>query len=183
MASHESATPKPPAPASIIENQDSSRYLIRVSEQMPSLQECYAFVGADPSCGAVATFVGITRNNYKGKVVTKLSYEGYVPMAEKELAKLCDDATAKYPLTAKIAAVHILGDCPVGEASVILAASSPHRKEAIHCIEFLIDELKARIPIWKLEVYQGDEKSVWKENIEWHEGKQQRVMVKDSVDD
>jgi molybdopterin synthase catalytic subunit len=177
MASHE---PTKPAPASL---QNSSSYLIRVSEQIPSLQECYSFVGADPSCGAVATFVGITRNNYKGKVVTKLSYEGYVPMAEKELAKLCDDAIAKYPSTAKIAAVHILGDCPVGEASVILAASSPHRKEAINCIEFLIDELKARIPIWKLEVYQGDEKSVWKENIEWHEGKQRRVMVKDSVED
>jgi molybdopterin synthase catalytic subunit len=183
MASLEYAKPKPPAPASI---QNSSRYLIRVSEESPSLEECYAFVndvGADPSCGAVATFVGITRNNYKGKNVTKLSYEGYVPMAEKELAKLCDDATAKYPSTAKIAAVHILGDCPVGAASVILAASSPHRKEAIHCIEFLIDELKARIPIWKLEVYQGDEKSVWKENVEWHEGKQRRVMVKDSVVD
>jgi molybdopterin synthase catalytic subunit len=180
MASQESTKPKPPAPASI---QNSSRYLIRVSEQIPSLQEGYAFVGADPSCGAVATFVGITRNNYKGKVVTKLSYEGYVPMAEKELTKLCDDATAKYPSTAKIAAVHILGDCPVGEASVMLAASSPHRKEAINCIEFLIDELKARIPIWKLEVYEGDEKSVWKENIEWHEGKQRRVMVKDSVED
>jgi molybdopterin synthase catalytic subunit len=161
----------------------NENYLIRVSEQIPSVQACYAFVGADPSCGAVATFVGITRNNYQGKVVTKLSYEGYVPMAVKELQKLCDDATAKYPTTKKIAAVHILGDCPVGEASVILAASSPHRKEAIQCIDFLIDELKARIPIWKLEVYQGDEKSVWKENIEWHEGKQQRVMVKDSVQD
>jgi molybdopterin synthase catalytic subunit len=179
MASHQSTKLKPPA--SIIQNQNSSSYLIRVSEKIPSVQECYSFVGADPSCGAVATFIGITRDNYKGKVVKKLSYEGYVPMAEKELAKLCDEATATHPSTKKIAAVHILGDCPVGEASVILAASSPHRKEAIHCIEFLIDELKARIPIWKLEVYEGDEKSVWKENIEWHEGKQRRVMVKDSA--
>lgn len=157
-----------------------SPYLIRVSDNIPSVQECYSFVGADPSCGAVATFVGITRNNFQGKIVKMLSYEGYVPMAEKELKKLCDDARSKYPSTRKVAAVHILGDCPVGEASVILAASSPHRKEAIRCIEYLIDELKARIPVWKLEVYEGDEKSVWKENIEWHEGKQRRVMVKDS---
>jgi molybdopterin synthase catalytic subunit len=99
-------------------------------------------------------------------------------MAEKELRKLCDDARVEYPSVQRIAAVHILGDCPVGQASVILAVSSPHRKEAIHCVEFLIDELKARIPIWKLEVYEGDDGSVWKENIEWHEGKQHRVMAK-----
>ena len=154
------------------------RYLIQVSQDIPSVQECYRFAGSDASCGAVATFVGITRNNFNGKIVKKLSYEGYVPMAEKELRKLCDDTVAKFPSVKKIACVHIVGDCDVGEASVILAASSPHRKESIHSIEFLIDELKARIPIWKLEVYEGDEASVWKENVEWHEGKQRRVMVK-----
>ena len=97
--------------------------------------------------------MGITRDNFKGKKVEKLSYEGYVPMAEKELRKLCDEACEKYSVQ-KIAAVHILGDCPVGDASVILACSSPHRRDALHCVEFLIDELKARVPIWKLEVYE-----------------------------
>ena len=61
---------------------------------------------------------------------------------------------------------------------MILAASSPHRRDAINCSEYLIDELKARIPVWKLEVYEGDEDSVWKENIEWREGKRKRVMRK-----
>jgi molybdopterin synthase catalytic subunit len=146
--------------------------LLSVSESIPSLEECYAFV-SDDSCGAVATFCGITRDNFQGKRVQKLTYEGYVPMAIKELENLCSDARVKYASVRKIAAVHILGDCPVGRASVILAVSSPHRKDSIHCVEYLIDELKARIPIWKLEVYEGDE-AVWKENIEW--GK--RVMVK-----
>jgi molybdopterin synthase catalytic subunit len=155
-----------------------SRYLIKVSEDLPTLSDCSQFVGGDPSCGAIASFAGITRDNFQGKQVQRLSYEGYVPMAEKELRKLCDDARVEYPSVQRIAAVHILGDCPVGQASVILAVSSPHRKEAIHCVEFLIDELKARIPIWKLEVYEGDDGSVWKENIEWHEGKQHRVMAK-----
>lgn len=150
-------------------------YFIKVSEDLPSLQECYDFT-CDPGCGAVSSFVGTTRDNFKGKKVTKLSYEGYVPMAEKELRKLCAEASTKYAVQ-KIAAVHILGDCPVGEASVILVCSSPHRRDALHCCEFLIDELKARVPIWKLEVYEGDE-AVWKENIEWHEGKRERVMVK-----
>ena len=153
-------------------------YLIKVSENLPSVQECYEFAGGDPSCGAVATFVGVTRNNFNGKIVKKLSYEGYTPMAEKELKKLCDDTVQKFSSVKRIAAVHILGDCPVGKPSVILAVSSPHRRESIRSIEFLIDELKARVPIWKLEVYEGDEQSVWKENLEWREGKQTRVMLK-----
>jgi molybdopterin synthase catalytic subunit len=160
---------------------ETDKYLIKVSEEIPTLAECSAFV-SHPSCGAISTFTGITRNNYQNKTVTMLSYEGYVPMAEKELRKICVEANQKYPSIVKIAAVHILGDCPVEAASVILCASSPHRREAMHCVEFLIDELKAKVPIWKREVYQdGDGESVWKENMEWFEGKQRRVMVK--VDD
>lgn len=161
----------------------TSPFWIKVSENLPTVEECYAFVAAEPSCGAVATFVGITRNNFNGKTVKKLSYEGYVPMAEKELHKLCREAISKFPSIKKIATAHILGDCPVGSASVVICCSSPHRKESIHCVEFLIDELKARIPIWKLEVYEGDEQSIWKENIEWHEGQQSRRMVNLTIDD
>jgi molybdopterin synthase catalytic subunit len=92
--------------------------------------------------------------------------------------KICIEANEKFPSIAKIAAVHILGDCPVSEASVILCASSPHRKDAIKCVEFLIDDLKARVPIWKRESYQdGQGESVWKENVEWFNGKERRVMV------
>lgn len=154
------------------------RFMIQVSENLPSLIECNDFCH-DKSCGAISSFVGTTRDNFQGKTVTKLSYEGYVPMAEKELLKLCNGATCKYPSITKIAAVHVLGDCPVGQPSVILVASSPHRKDAIHCIEYLINELKARIPIWKREIYQGDEGSVWKENIEWREGRRERVMMRE----
>jgi molybdopterin synthase catalytic subunit len=155
-----------------------NRFFIRVSEDMPSLQECYDFVN-HPSCGAISTFVGTTRDNFQGKTVTKLSYEGYVTMAEKELYQLCLQACQQYPVIYKIAAVHILGDCPVGEASVILACSSPHRKDALQCVEYLIDTLKAKVPIWKRECYEGDD-TVWKENVEWKEGqRQERVMVKE----
>jgi molybdopterin synthase catalytic subunit len=161
---------------------DNDRFFIRVSETLPSLQECCDFV-SDPSCGAIATFVGVTRDNFDNKIVSKLSYEGYVPMAEKELRKLCHETCERFDLK-KIAAVHILGDCPVGQASVILACSSPHRRDALQANEYLIDELKARVPIWKREVYQGDEQSVWKENIEWHQGKAlKRVMIKEGGDE
>jgi len=158
---------------------EDDRYLIKVSDTIPSVEECATFV-SHPSCGAISSFSGITRNSYDDKTVVKLSYEGYVPMAEKELRKICDEARTKYPSIVRIAAVHILGDCPVGASSVILCTSSPHRRDAIHCVEFCIDELKARVPIWKREVYrEEDGESVWKENVEWSEGKQKRVMIKD----
>lgn len=152
------------------------RFLVCVSETLPTLQDCYAFVASDPSCGAVSTFVGITRDTFQGKRVQKLSYEGYVNMAVKELYKLCTEATKTFDSISRIAVAHILGDCPVSHASVIIACSSPHRTESIRCCEFMINELKARIPIWKLEVYEDDDR-VWKENVEWKEGKQQRIMV------
>lgn len=154
-------------------------FLIEVSETIPSLSECYDFVAGDPSCGGVASFVGITRDNFQGKTVVRLSYEAYVPMARKEIRKLCEESVEKYPSIRRIAAVHVIGDCPVGQASVILACASPHRREALQCCEFLIDELKATVPIWKREVYAGDEGSVWKENVEWSEGRRQRVMVRE----
>lgn len=157
---------------------DDSRFLISISEDLPTLQECHDFC-ATPCCGAVSTFVGITRDSFAGRRVVKLSYEGYVPMGLKEMRGLCRDAVAAHPGVDRIAAVHILGDCPVGAASVILACSSPHRREAIRCSEFLIDELKGRLPIWKREVYEGEE-SAWKENVEWHEGRRKRVMVKEA---
>ncbi len=102
-------------------------------------------------------------------------------MAIKELCKLADEARGKYPSVEKIVAVHLLGDCPVGETSVIVGCASHHRREGIRCTEFLIDELKARVPIWKKEVYggEGQDMAVWKENVEWKEGRRRRVMVKE----
>mmetsp|Transcript_20936 Transcript_20936/g.37811 ORF Transcript_20936/g.37811 Transcript_20936/m.37811 type:complete len:203 (+) Transcript_20936:103-711(+) len=160
---------------------DSSSFLIQVSETLPPIETIQTFLSS-PSCGAISTFTGITRNNFAGKKVTHLSYEGYTPMAIKELKRLCRDAKAKYTGVDKLVAVHILGECPVGEASVVVGCSSPHRREAIRCTEYLIDELKGRVPIWKKEIYEGDEESVWKENVEWREGRQRRVMVKEEKD-
>jgi len=143
-----------------------SPFLIEVVEADLSLERCYQFV-ASPCCGAVSTFVGTTRDNFEGKKVMQLSYEGYVPMAKKELTRLCNEAITKFGVH-KIAVQHILGDCPVGQASVIIAVSSSHRRESLDCVRFMIDELKKSVPIWKREMYEGDEKGIWKENSEWH---------------
>ena len=105
-------------------------------------------------------------------------------MAISTLRTLCRDAKRLYPTVKRIVAVHILGQCNVGETSVIVGCNAPHRKEALHCTEYLIDELKAKVPIWKKEIYENDDcGGVWKENIEWHEGRRCRVMVKEEEDE
>mmetsp|Transcript_8138 Transcript_8138/g.13755 ORF Transcript_8138/g.13755 Transcript_8138/m.13755 type:complete len:188 (-) Transcript_8138:128-691(-) len=171
-------TQQPPSSFKQPLNDNTSNYLIQVSNTLPSHHEIQQFLTAS-NCGAISTFTGITRDNFAGKKVTALSYEGYTPMAIKELTNLCRDAHVKYPNVARMVAVHILGDCPVGEASVVVGSSSPHRREAIACTEYLIDELKGRVPIWKKEIYEGDEESVWKENVEWKDGRRRRVMVRE----
>ena len=138
--------------------------LIKVSDNIPSLQDCVDFV-SHPSCGAVASFVGLTRDNFEDKTVIHLSYECYLPMAEKEIKKLCTEALAQFSSVVRIAVVHKLGQCDIGMPSIVICASSPHRKEALGCVEFLIHEFKARVPIWKKEVYEG-ESYIWKENSE-----------------
>ena len=151
---------------------------IDIRPDLPTVQECYDYCAADPSCGAVASFVGITRDNFQSKKVLFLSYEAYASMALVVLRDLCLEARRRFGVH-RIAALHTIGDCPVGRASVILVCASPHRQASLDATEYLIQELKARVPIWKREVYEGDEQSVWKENIEWHEGKSKRVMVKE----
>uniref|UniRef100_A0A7S2TT23 Molybdopterin synthase catalytic subunit n=1 Tax=Lotharella oceanica TaxID=641309 RepID=A0A7S2TT23_9EUKA len=115
-------------------------------------------------CGAIATFVGTTRNNFDGKIVTMLSYEAYAPMAMKQLSLISNQIRKKWPVK-KIAILHRLGVCPVGEASVIIAISSPHRKAALEACHWAIDTLKAQVPIWKKEHYQDG--STWKQNKEF----------------
>eukprot|EP00804_Cyclotella_cryptica_P016925 CCRYP_001879-RA/>CCRYP_001879-RA protein AED:0.19 eAED:0.19 QI:325/1/1/1/1/1/2/629/176 len=151
-------------------------FLIEVSSSLPTLSSIQSFL-THPTCGAISLFCGTTRNNFNGKIVTSLSYEGYIPMATKELTKLCLEAKETFGVE-KIVSVHIVGECPVGDVSVIVGSCGAHRRETIRCTEFLIDELKARVPIWKKEIYEGDE-SIWKENVEWHEGRRRRVMRKE----
>ncbi|KAH7477196.1 Molybdopterin synthase catalytic subunit [Phytophthora ramorum] len=122
-----------------------------------------------PSAGAISTFVGTTRDNFQGKKVVRLEYEGYTPMAVSELRKICAAIREKWPEVVGIALFHRLGVVQVAEASVIVAVSSPHRREALEGCAFAIDTLKATVPIWKSEQYEGDSR-VWKENVEWQAG-------------
>eukprot|EP01139_Manchomonas_bermudensis_P010403 Amastigsp_a340386_71.p1 type:complete len:217 gc:universal Amastigsp_a340386_71:384-1034(+) len=128
-----------------------------------------------PAAGAVSTFSGVTRDNFEGRAVLRLEYEAYEPMALRELRKLCVGARALWPSLLRIAIEHRTGVVPISEASVVIAVASDHRGEGLAAVAHLIDELKARVPIWKREVYApvdgasadaAAEASRWKANSE-----------------
>ena len=117
------------------------------------------------SNGASACFVGSTRGSFKGKRVVHLSYECYAPMAERVMRKVCMEAIDTFGIS-RVAVVHRIGVVLPGEASIAVFTSSPHRAEALRAVRYVVDNVKARAPFWKKEVY--DDGSVWKENAEWN---------------
>ena len=131
--------------------------MFRVTNQPIDLNELVRYV-TDPEAGAIATFIGTTRNNNEGRKVIALDYEGYPEMAEKELARIGADANKQWPLC-RMAIVHRLGPVQIGDASVIIAVSSAHRDAAFAASRFAIEEIKKTVPIWKKEVFEGGE--VW----------------------
>jgi molybdopterin synthase catalytic subunit len=131
--------------------------MFRVTNQPIDLDELVRYV-TDPEAGAIATFIGTTRNNNEGRKVIALDYEAYPEMAEKELARIGADANKQWPVC-RIAIVHRLGPVQIGEASVMIAVSSAHRDAAFAASRFAIEEIKKTVPIWKKEVFEGGE--VW----------------------
>ena len=113
---------------------------------------------ADPGAGAICTFVGTTRENNVGRKVLRLEYEAYEPMALSEMRKLALDASRRWEIT-RIAITHRIGVVEIGETSVAIAVSAPHRAEAFEACRFAIDTLKEIVPIWKKEHFEGGE--VW----------------------
>jgi len=113
---------------------------------------------ADPGAGAIATFVGTTRNENSGRRVLRLEYEAYEPMALSEMRKLAAEAVHRWGIT-RAAITHRIGVVEIGEASVAIAVSAPHRAEAFSACRFLIDRIKEIVPIWKKEHFEGGE--IW----------------------
>lgn len=116
---------------------------------------------SDPQVGAISTFSGVVRNHNKGKGVLYLEYECYEPMALAELAQIVAQAHQRWELH-RIAVVHRTGRIEIGESAVLIAVSSVHRRESIEALHFVIDTLKATVPIWKKEYWQDG--SMWLEN-------------------
>jgi MoaE-MoaD fusion protein len=110
----------------------------------------------DERAGAVATFQGTVRRQSRGREVIALEYEAYGGMAEKVMAEIADGVKERYDLC-EVAIAHRTGRCEVGEVSVAIAVSAPHRQDALSACRDVIDELKERVPLWKKELYQGGE--------------------------
>ncbi len=110
----------------------------------------------DDHAGAIATFVGTVRAQSRGREVVRLEYEAYEGMAENVMADLAGRLRERYDLCA-IAITHRVGVCEIGEASVVIAVSAPHRQDALAACKDAIDTLKETVPLWKKEVYEGGE--------------------------
>ena len=116
---------------------------------------------ASSKAGAIVTFQGVVRDNSLGRKVRYLEYEAYPPMAIAEMERIEEEARRRWTVE-KIAITHRLGRLEIGEASVVIAVSSPHRREAIEACHFAIDRLKQTVPVWKKEYWEGGE--IWIEN-------------------
>jgi molybdopterin synthase catalytic subunit len=219
------------------EEKGEGKWEVDIVDTPLDLNECMESV-SDDRAGAIASFVGVTRNTFNGKNVSKLEYECYTPMALKKLNELCamaftkwngndenkqiNDGCSQHSKAAtnaiqssscedeekmhdesetvrgkgvgddnmsnknqahdgilKIAIKHRTGTVLVGEPSVIITVSSAHREASLDAVKWLIDELKATVPIWKKEFFEDGE--VWKENSDQRLKPSQRGYAKVST--
>jgi molybdopterin synthase catalytic subunit len=130
----------------------------RLSADALSLDAVVDEVRSDRA-GAIATFVGTTRVESRGRTVEHLDYEAYEGMAEQVMAEIADELKRRYDLC-DIAIHHRTGRVEIGGASVVIAISAPHRQDALAACKDAIDTLKERVPLWKKEVYEGGEEWV-----------------------
>jgi molybdopterin synthase catalytic subunit len=126
-----------------------------LSDQPLSLERVVDEV-RDERAGAIATFTGTTRATSRGRDVVHLDYEAYEGMAEQVMAEIARELADRYDLCA-VAVHHRTGRVTIGETSVVIAVSAPHRAAALAACRDAIDQLKERVPLWKKEVYAGGE--------------------------
>ena len=111
---------------------------------------------ADPRAGAVVLFFGTVRDNARGRRVHHLTYEAYEILALREMERIATIVSERWPVT-RVVIVHRTGRLQVGDISVAIGVSAPHRPEAFEAGRFTIDTLKTTVPIWKKEVWEGGE--------------------------
>jgi molybdopterin synthase catalytic subunit len=123
--------------------------LVRVTADPIDAQEALSFV-TDPGAGGTCVFLGSVRDHSEAGQVTGLTYEAWEELATKRLEEVGEEMFERWPVK-KVALMHRTGDLEVGEVSVVVACSSPHRAEALEACRYGIDRLKEDVPIWKKE--------------------------------
>lgn len=110
----------------------------------------------EPSCGGVVTFFGTVRDHAEGRPgVSHLEYEAYEEAAVARMAAIAAEARTRWPALGRIALHHRVGRVELGELAVVVAVAAPHRAEAFEAARFCIDTVKATVPIWKYETWDG----------------------------
>lgn len=128
---------------------------IAVSEDELPAEKAMAWAPL-PDCGGVVTFCGTVRDHSDGRPgVTGLEYEAYLDQVVPRLERVAEAARSKWPMIGRLALLHRVGRLEVGEVSVVVVASTPHRGEAFESAQFCIDTLKHTVPIWKRETWAG----------------------------
>jgi molybdopterin synthase catalytic subunit len=130
---------------------------IEIHTEPLNVQSCIDWV-MSPDSGGIDVFIGTVRNATKGRVVLKLEFEAYKPMAIKEMQKISQQTLERWPVQ-KVLIHHRIGTLQIGEVPVIIAVSAAHRDAAFEACRYIIDTLKQTVPIWKKEFFEDGE--VW----------------------
>ena len=138
--------------------------LYKITDEKIKPDALHDVVLAD-SNGAVTSFAGVVRDNTRGRATAYLEYDVYEEMAEKEMRAIGEAVKSKWEVDS-VAMLHGRGRMEIGDISVLIAISSPHRKASLEACHFAIDQLKESVPIWKKEFFEGGE--VWVESPEDH---------------
>jgi molybdopterin synthase catalytic subunit len=162
----------PPVSGGVSPSGSEPQSLFRLLAEPLSIEEVVEQVRT-ADAGAVASFVGTTRARSRGRDVLYLEYEAYEGMAEQVMADLAEELKRRHDLC-NVAIHHRVGRVDIGETSVVIAVSAPHRGDALAACREAIDELKVTVPLWKKEVYDGGE--------EWvgTEAQYQRALTEDA---
>jgi molybdopterin synthase catalytic subunit len=148
-------------PTDVVAPLTGDDWLLLTGEELP-IGDVYAWA-VRPDCGAVVLFSGTVRDHADGRAgVEHLTYEAYEEAVEERLAAIAAQARQRWPAIRRLAALHRIGKVEIGECSVVVAASAPHRAEAFEAARYAIDALKASVPIWKHET--------WREGSAWGTG-------------
>ncbi len=131
---------------------------IQILDRKLSVKDCTTYV-QDNGAGGHVIFIGTVRDLTKGKKVLKLNFEAYIPMAIKEMEKICNRISSQWPEILKISIHHRVGTLDIGEIPVVIAVSAAHRIKAFEACQYAIDTLKETVPIWKKEFF--DDGEVW----------------------
>ncbi len=135
-----------------------TKIFVKLTDKPIEFSELLSFV-ASPNAGAIVSFIGTVREFSHGKGVVALTYEAYEPMATKELGRIAEEMVKGWQLC-KVAIVHRVGKLSVGEISVAIVVSAPHRADAFAAARHAIERIKEIVPIWKQEHFT-DGKSQW----------------------